>query len=530
MILNRFGSWKYVSSLLAGKNLTQKAYLNAMAEGLDYAARVIVGFIVTPFLVAGLGDSLYGIWRAVGSLTGYITAASGRPSQTLKYTLANLQSSVDYEEKRRQVATAVVVWLLFSPLLTAVGAVVTWYAPIWIKGVPPELYWVVRVATGILVAEMVLTTLVYLPQSILEGENLGYTRMGLSAMLVVLDGTLTILALYLHTGLVGVAVASLIIILLRGLLYYFVVRNNISWFGMSKPSREAVKSFFSLSWWFLAWRLVSQAMMASDLVILGIFASGELVTRYSLTKYAPETLINLVAIVVFGSTPGLGGIIGKKDFGKAARIRSEIMILTWLVCTSIGVTILLWNHSLIRLWVGDQRYAGSWPNLLILVSVCQFVLIRSDANIIDLTLDLTQKVLIGLLSAAISVIASAALIKFFDLGIIGLVLGVMLGRSILSFVYPIMIGRFLGIGFSSQWKGVIQPIFISAVLFLGATWLENMAFMQRTTQHVSWIGLAPLVGITALIAAALAFGTGLNGRQQGLIINRVRAALDLAER
>jgi hypothetical protein len=64
-------------------------------------------------------------------------------------------------------------------------------------------------------------------------------------------------------------------------------------------------------------------MLASDVVLLGLLGSVESVTSYSLTKYAPETLISVVAIMFFGVIPGLGGIIGSGDFKKAASIRGE---------------------------------------------------------------------------------------------------------------------------------------------------------------------------------------------------------------
>src|SRR5215217_4799931 len=101
-------NFKTLSRLFTAENLTQKAYLNAFAATLDYGSRLVSGFIFTPFLVAGLGDTFYGVWRTLGNLTGYISAASGRPSQALKWTIANLQNSTDYEEKRRQVASALI--------------------------------------------------------------------------------------------------------------------------------------------------------------------------------------------------------------------------------------------------------------------------------------------------------------------------------------------------------------------------------------------------------------------------------------
>ena len=121
------------------------------------------------------------------------------------------------------------------------------------------------------------------------------------------------------------------------------------------------------------------------------------------------------------------------------------MSLTWLVVTVLGPTVLLWNWAFIRLWVGAKHYAGSIPTLLIVMVVTQFVLIRNDANIIDLTLRIRRKVLIGALSVTAVVSRCWVLVSYFKLGIVGLCLGLIGGRSVLSMSYPIMVGRFLKI-------------------------------------------------------------------------------------
>src|SRR5262245_27158154 len=136
-------------------------------------------------------------------------------------------------------------------------------------------------------------------------------------------------------------------------------------------------------------------MTASDVLVLGRLVSVELVTTYTLTKYVPETLVSLVAIVVGGIAPGLGGVLGAGKLAKAARVRGEIALLTWLVATIVGGTTLLWNRSFVGLWVGPEYYAGRLSSILVMTMVVQFVLIRVDANIIDLTLKLRSKVIIG---------------------------------------------------------------------------------------------------------------------------------------
>lgn len=509
------------SRLFSDANLTKKASLNAVAAGLDYGARLLIGFLITPALVSGLGDYQYGLWQVLGRLTGYLTAASGRPTQTLKWTLANMQHSLDYEEKRRDVGSAVAAWLIFTPLILSFGGLLIWFIPMWLD-VPPENTWTVRVATGVLVIKMALISLVALPQSALEGENLGYKRMGLSATLVMLGGGFTVLALYLNTGLVGVATATLVTTLLTGLFYLQVVRSQVPWFGIARPTFQGLSRFLGLSWWFLVWRLVMQLMMASDVVLLGIFASVDMVTSYSLTKYVPETLVSLVAVVVFGITPGLGGIIGSSDLKKARRVRSEIMAFTWLIATILGAMVLLWNEPFVRLWVGTGYYSGAMPNLLIMVMTIQFVLIRNDANVIDLTLNLPKKVLLGVLSVTLSTAMAIGLMRIYDLGIIGLVLGSIAGRLILSLSYPLIIGRFLNISLGSQFMGAMRPTLVTLLVFSLLSGPE--IFFNAPTWLVvdSWLGLIFSVGASFVGVSAFVFFAGLSGPQRSGIINRVQ--------
>ena len=112
---------KVVSNWLSPQSLTKKASLNAFASAIDYGARVAVEFTLNPLLVAGLGDYLYGLWRVLWRMNGYMLAAGGRSAQALKWAIANQQTSTDYDEKRRFVGNALAVWLLFLPILALVG-------------------------------------------------------------------------------------------------------------------------------------------------------------------------------------------------------------------------------------------------------------------------------------------------------------------------------------------------------------------------------------------------------------------------
>lgn len=507
---------KGVSRWLSDEGLTRKAYLNTAAAALDYAARLVVGFAVNPYLVSGLGSYGFGLWQVLRQLVGYLTPASGRPTQALKWTIANRQASADYAEKRRQVGAAVAVWVAFLPLLGSLGGLLAWYAPAWLRA-PAELVGAVRVAAGLLVANLIVTTLVEVPRSVLAGENLGYKRLGLSTLLVFAGGAFTVLALYLETGLVGVAAGPLATSILTGILFLRVTRTHVPWFGIARPGRAAVWSFASLSGWFLGWRLVTQLMNASDVVLLGRLDSLEMVASYSLTKYAPDTVIHFVEMLALGITPGLGGILGAGDLARGRRIRGELMALTWLIATATGVTILVWNRSFVGLWVGPEHHAGALATLFIVLMTTQSVLLRNDAFVIDLSLQLRNKVLLGFVAAVVSLAIAGVLVGRFEAGVPGLCVGLMTGRLILSTAYPWMVAQRLGIPRGAQWRAVLRPAAVGALLVAGAMTVERFATAG------GWIALAAGVGVTLGSVGCLAFFLGLSGEQRGRIRERVGA-------
>jgi hypothetical protein len=99
-----------------------------------------------------------------------------------------------------------------------------------------------------------------------------------------------------------------------------------------------------------------------------------------------------------------------------------MLTATGMVVTIVaGASVVLWVESFLRLWVGERYYPGAPAMLMIMLMVLQFALIRTDANIIDLTLNLRRKVLLGTVSAALSVGRGSS--SRSDMGIVGLASG-----------------------------------------------------------------------------------------------------------
>src|SRR5205823_794293 len=140
-------------------------------------------------------------------LVTLMSAADGRPTEALRLVVSSRQAVEDDALQRRAVGAALLIWVLFLPLIAAVGAILIWIAPT-ITQVAPELRAGVRAVTALLLVSFFLTLVAGVPESVLRGMNLGYRRMGLQASLNVLAGLLTVVAVRAGLGLVGLGGAQ----------------------------------------------------------------------------------------------------------------------------------------------------------------------------------------------------------------------------------------------------------------------------------------------------------------------------------
>ena len=493
--------------------LSRRASLNALAAVVDYGARIAIQLALAPLMLRFLGAGGFGTWQVLQRLVGHATPAGGRPGEALKWVVAHDQANHDAERKRQQVGTAVAVWALFLPLVLGLGLTLAWISPALVHASGGDA-WAARAAAALLVANLALMGLAGLPQSVLQGENLGYRRLGLSTAILVVGAGVAALTLWSGWGLVGLAAATIVSTLLSGLTFAHIVRRQIPWWGIARPLRGAIRGFVALSWWFLLWNLVMQAMKGADFIVLGALAGTAVVATYSLTSLVPQAVSDLVFMVISATMPGLGGIVGAGDLQRAARVRAETLVLCWLLAVAAGTTVIVWLPGFIRLWVGSRYDAGATATVMISVMVLQFALIRVDSNVIDVTLQVRGKVLLGLLSAALAVGLGILLVGPADLGIPGIVAAMMLGRAPLSVAYPVLLARLLRLPRALRAGALWRPAVISVLLFAGAVAL------RPHTGTPGWTALVCLGSLTAALSLLVAYAAGLDAGQRSRLRQR----------
>jgi len=468
------------------ENLKQRAYLNGLTSIIDFAAVQITGLLVSPILVHTLGGVMYGSWKVIGQLTGYATLADSRATQVLKWTVAKKKDIASEEELRSDVSSAFFVTLFILPLILIAGAVISWYAP-YITRVDLQYYRLIRITCGLLLFSLVIAKVFDLFEAVLRGMNLGFKRMGMRSGIILGGGALKVFVITQHYGLIGLGIVQIIVTLVTGLTFYWIVKKTVGWFGFGKTSLKKVLYFCRLSGWNMANTITDTILTSSDKVLLGFIAGPMLVASYALGTFLPLAIQGLLFRVIVGAIPGIGKLFGLQEYSKIYRVWDSMTGLIFLLTMATGATVILFNNSFLRSWVGDGFFIDHLVNVLLVVMILQDTLIRHDGFIINATLDLKRKVFLSFISSIIFIAFGFILIE--RLGIAGLCISLICSKFLL------FAGQRRLLKNKMQYTRAMAPLkrirpLAASIFLLSFAWYISSFF--ETVSFIKMLVLAPL--------------------------------------
>ena len=444
-------------------SLTHRAGLTFISQILQQGARFVVGVVITPIIIRGLGAELYGAWTMIQQTIGYLSLSDLRPMGTLKFTLAVKQHLDDTAEKRRQIGSALVIWACSLPLFLILGGVAIWKLPVFIR-VNPENVAQVRVAIAIVVVSIAMDKVLSLPATVLRGMNLEYKAMGLNAAIILLNGGLLAFVIWQGWGLPGVAGASVLGLVISGMVRLVVAKNALSWFGMSIPEKKELIEFAKLTAWLTLSALSGLLLTASDFLLVGFLLGPTAVTVYASTGAALRMTTEPLAQMLSAANPGLAGICGQGDWQRALRIRSEMFTLAIACMTFFGVGILALNQTFVGLWVGTEYFGGQVTNLFMVLAAFCKLFFRIDNQIITGMLEIKGMALAMSLCGGFVIVLGFGLTRIW--GLTGMAIANLLGYAIQWGYYQVIIAQRSALPMQPFLIGLIKPIFAALPVFM----------------------------------------------------------------
>ena len=401
----------------------------------NYIGKIInlgVWFVLTPFILAQLGETLYGLWALVGSVVAYgFLLDFGINGAVTKY-VAEYRAKEEGEMAHTIIATALWMNTGLALLVIFISVIV---APFFtsIFNIAPSaqqtatwLFLLAGIGVGITIPGATVTAVLRGLQRFDLINLIGVTASIMSA-------GATFLVLWLGGGIIGLALVGISITLLVQLLstwfiYQIAPNLRFGWFG---PSRVHLKTLVSYSSSLFLMNLGGYLESRSGEIVIGGFLPVSAVTPYNLARRLsalPQTFTEQFLTLLLP----MASEIHAKEEGRQLRtlyIVSTRVTLAMLLPMSMVLVILA--KPLMTAWVGvdfaDYSYlviilaaaclidTSTWPAGFVLQGIARhspLAAMTIGSGIANFTLSILLVSRFGLLGVALGTLIPTTVVCF----------------------------------------------------------------------------------------------------------------------
>lgn len=495
----------------ADSPLVKRTILTFVSNLLSQAAKFILSFLLGPVIIKGLGKELYGVWGMVGQLVGYFSLTDLRPAGTMKFLLSLKQHSNDIDEKKRLIGTTLFLWMASLPFMALIGFLVVRFFPDFIK--TDSQLDSIRVVLVILIVGVILDRLLSIPSNVLRAQNLEYKGMGISAITVLLVGFLNAFVVWQGWGLVGLAVSTLVGIVLSNAVRMWVALRAIPWIGMLWPQREEIKTFLRTSIW-LTFSAISNLLLTStDVLLIGIFLEPAASSTYLTTSLVLRSLTDPLSTFFSSANAGIAGLCGQGEWVRVEKLRREMYVIAIGIMTILGAGIISLNRIFLALWVGPEFFGGPQLNMLLILEFLLIVLVRIDTPIVSAALLIKEQAGVIFLGGVVSVLFGILTMPI--LGVSGMALGIIVGQGILfTFNWSLLLRR-LTIRTSDYMRDIGRPLLVGAILL----YIAN--FLSTVISTSTWIGFIMWGVLVGSVTIMIVWVVGFSDQARQIVLARI---------
>ena len=340
---------------------------NVSSNWFSLGINVVVGFLLTPFILRRLGDTANGLWIMIGFVTGYYGLFDlGIRSSIVRY-VSKFAATGDREDLAKLINTSLFAYScigLASMLVTLLVAGNIEH----VFRIAPEFLPTARRLLLIVGGAVAVGFPVGIFGGFLDGLQKFYILSWTNIVTALLRAALIVAALTHGYGLLTVALITVSLPLAAAILNGFLaLRLCPVPFGAKYVDRATFRQIANYSSVTFMIMVAGRLKFKTDELVIGAFLSAAAVTYFSIggriVDYAGQVVTVMAQIFVPMSSQS-------EARGDMTRLR-KIFLLGNRVCGftifPICVILLILGKSVIEAWVGQKYVATSYPVLVIMI-------------------------------------------------------------------------------------------------------------------------------------------------------------------
>jgi O-antigen/teichoic acid export membrane protein len=416
------------------EHVFKKVVKNIAANSSFFFINLIIAFFLTPFIIHKLGDSNYGIWILVGSLTGYFGLLQlGINPSLVKYT-AEYYASKDFRKLNQIISTTLLFYLITGFIVLIIGFVLALFVD-RIFEVKPSLVIPLKYVLILSTIDIAIAFPGNIFSGIIHGFQKYYLRTYYGLILILLRAFLVVLFLNMGYGLVALAVITVSTNIICNIIDFIVAKVVYPHmkFSLIHVNKNAFRLIFSYSFFTFIGVIAKRLIYYTDSIVIGFFLPVSLITHYAvawkLIRYMRSLSENATGVLV----PTASELGARDDNKRLQKLYLKGTQMSVLLCLPIALIYLAHGDTFFKLWIGPS-YASSYIYLTVLTIPHIFVISQHTGVSIMFGLG-KHKIyaVISFITALANLVLSIILVQYYGL------LGVALGTAIPMIVFDVVI-------------------------------------------------------------------------------------------
>jgi O-antigen/teichoic acid export membrane protein len=350
---------------------------NVGASWFSLGVSVLVGIFLSPFILHRLGDTAFGIWVLIFSVTGYYGLFDlGIRSSVIRY-VSTYTATHDNEGLAKLINTSLATYTAIGVLAMALTLIASLFIDSLFR-IPAEFLTTARWLFLMVGAAVAVGFPTGIFGGILEGMQRFYFVNLTNLVSTLLRAVLIVLALKHGYGLLTVALITVLLPILGSLVRAAIVLRILPLrFGWKYVDRSAFREIANYSAVSFILMIAYKLRFKTDEIVIGTFLSVTAITYFSigdrLLDYASEVVSSLAQIFV----PMSGQSDARGDTKQLRKILVAGNRACAMVIFPMTAVLAILGKSVIEAWVGARYVAASYPVLLVLLFPVTFALAQA---------------------------------------------------------------------------------------------------------------------------------------------------------
>ena len=443
------------------------------------AVNVAMGLFLSPFILHRLGDTAFGVWVLIFSVTGYYGLFDlGIRSSIVRY-VSKYTATGDREKLAQFINTALFTYTVVGVVSMVLTALLSSSVEHVFK-VPPEMHSQTRLLLLMVGASVSLGFPLGVFGGMLEGLQRFYILNWTSIGATMIRAALIVYFLNHGYGLLTVALITIALpmvsSILRGIIVFRLCPVPLGLKHVDRASFRQMANYGSTTFLVM---VAARLRFRTDELVLGTMMSTVAVTWFNIgariVDYAQEfvTSLSQVFVPMASQSEALGNLDRVRKIYIAGNRACAFLILP------ITATLIILGKHIIRIWMGARYVQHSYPVLVVMI--IPFALFLSQAA--------SGRVLFGLgkhqilakitvIEGIANLILSIALVP--SLGIVGDALGTAIPLSFTCLVFlPRHLRKQIGVPVRTFVREAYTLPILLTLPLVAVLWLANRFLYPR---------------------------------------------------